>query len=168
MAKKNITVNIDCDDFCPYDTEEIFSTVQEMISIFNQKDPHKVYEALDNDHGFIVGNAYDETEFFFEEDKIKKDDLEQANRTLFLLKAKNLLLYLNHCLKWVINFAFPNGWENTKSDYDFLVKERRYIINMFYRIDPQGYDLFLIVEPETKMFNLWNPLDGVQLPKHEF
>lgn len=69
MAKKNITVNIDCDDFCPYDTEEIFSTVQEMISIFNQKDPHKVYEALDNDHGFIVGNAYDETEFFFEDEK---------------------------------------------------------------------------------------------------
>ena len=168
---------------CPYvtdeDADDIFYVIYFLEKVFNDrnKDLDKAFENICDDHCLIdrfsedysdmVGgceyNDKEDYEFLGYEPITKKE----AFNILFVKKCESILLYLNHCLKWLMKIGKKRDWENYKKDYDDFIEYRRLVIEMFYAIDPQEYLEFLEVEPDTMQFPLWDPLQKVIHPPRE-
>ena len=158
-----------------YDYDEIMSTVITLYEAFKLKDtdPEKAYRLLNTDQGYIVSDSWNETECYFEDDKIIPGLMNEMFLEVITTKARNLILYLNHCLSWLIFYAKPRcpatkrAFELISDEYNFLIQWRRYVINILYSMSPKRYEVFLACEPATRCFHYWDPNDGLVLPEPE-
>lgn len=160
---------------CIYDPDDIMGAVINLYDAFKLKNtnPEKAYDLLNTDRGYIVSDSWNETECYFEDDKIIPELMDEMFLEVITIKARNLILYLNHCLSWLIFYAKPRCLQNQKNielireEYNFLIQWRRYVINIFHSMSPGRYETFLICEPATRCFHYWDPNDGLVLPEPE-
>lgn len=158
---------------CFYEEDDIMGAILTLYEAFKLKDtnPEEAYKLLDTDRGYIVGDSYDETECYFQDDKIIPRFAGEMFLEVITLKARNLLLFLNHCLSWLMFYARPRCPATQRDakliddEYNFLIQWRRYVINILYSMSPERYEVFLACEPITRCFHYWNPNDGLRLPE---
>lgn len=141
------------DKYLPFfDLEDIENSVNTLKHIFKRRNfpLDNLLNLLDNDDFITVGSSEYISEIW-EEDLTPeeiKDEKRNAIRTLFNMKATSLLLYIDHCLRWVFLVAMPMNWFDTQHYLNALLKYRNDVISMFYFMDPEGYKEYIRLHPE--------------------
>ena len=175
-------MQLDYADYCMYNLEYLNAAIYDIEQTAEMIDKcskdiklrRKVYETLNDTHGLIVtypesirfDEGYIDPETEDEEQLLQDAELfEDYCHFNLILRIKALILYLNHCLKWLERVAKPDGWKYADNEIKDLIDDRRALINIFYKYNPEEYLKFIQIEDETKLFDHWDPLDGYKLPQ---
>ena len=167
--------------YCIYNTEYIDFVIDNIQSIVESlekcskdvKERKMLYEWCDNSQGLIVSTPdvirLDQGYLNPETEDVDEliNDIEMFKDYCcynIVLRLKSLILYLNHCLKWLTRVAKPAGWQYADDEIEELLDDRRTLIDIFYKLDPTEYLKFLQIEEEIKLFEHWDPLDGYKVP----
>ena len=135
-----------------FDLEDIQNSVDTLKHIFKRRNfpIDNLLDLLDNDEFITVGSSEYITDIW--EEDLSPEEITEAKRDairlLFNMKSTSLLLYIDHCLRWVFYVAMPIHWYDTNDYLKTLLKYRNDVLSMLYFMDPEGYKDYIKLHPE--------------------